>query len=570
MARIVDSAQAVLGGLPINAPEYRIPDSQPFLEAITVLRHAVRIARTIAEVALVKKHGPVLRAGMETIRSLSGKAWEDRPIVLRQIEQIGEKSIKVLTQNNIKTLAALRKVTPSQLELLLNRRPPFGDQVLSTVSELPQYCLSVLDSFVQSSGKNKPIVVELTIECKLSEDTNKTRKNTKHRFASLGMTSILTLTNELAFVDFRRIPTKALRDPKKFSVTVAFTKPSQFIVITTSPDNFAGLSVTETYKPSISAENYPVLDTKPLGYDVDEILAGLEDDPTFWQATLDESDEVSPSCQESNAATHTDIHMTEKASVVDDQNKALKKSTEISRKPKPSQLPNGNYDCRDGLPNPPRRSTGSASQMNQTLLKPQPKLQKTSNRDKKTCEASKAKPTSVSIDNLIRSEKQPRNFDNTQNLGGIDPVELSLMDEEDFDFPDLGDILKEAVSQTQDQDQSTILESTPGCSPKTLSQRKRTSVFVTPPYKQVKRRKLDVTPLGIDLELPLFLPSSPQRDETNDIVFDEEHNVRSGLANENAVPKNSSRADNEQTHLLEDDYAKGVAELFAWLAEVAE
>lgn len=32
-----------------------------------------------------------------SVRSLTAKAWEDRPMVLRQIEQIGEKSIKVVS-----------------------------------------------------------------------------------------------------------------------------------------------------------------------------------------------------------------------------------------------------------------------------------------------------------------------------------------------------------------------------------------------------------------------------------------------------------------------------------------
>jgi ATP-dependent DNA helicase HFM1/MER3 len=33
--------------------------------------------------------------GTNSVRSLTAKTWEDRPLVLRQIEQIGEKSIKV-------------------------------------------------------------------------------------------------------------------------------------------------------------------------------------------------------------------------------------------------------------------------------------------------------------------------------------------------------------------------------------------------------------------------------------------------------------------------------------------
>jgi ATP-dependent DNA helicase HFM1/MER3 len=68
------------------------------------------------------------------LRSLTAKVWEDSPIVLRQIEQIGEKSIKVITfpipmsfvdivwqvlaQNGIATLGALRETKPERIELV--------------------------------------------------------------------------------------------------------------------------------------------------------------------------------------------------------------------------------------------------------------------------------------------------------------------------------------------------------------------------------------------------------------------------------------------------------------------
>ena len=39
------SCQAVLGGVVLGAPEYKSAESQPQLEAVTVFKHASRIAR---------------------------------------------------------------------------------------------------------------------------------------------------------------------------------------------------------------------------------------------------------------------------------------------------------------------------------------------------------------------------------------------------------------------------------------------------------------------------------------------------------------------------------------------
>ncbi|KAL4247433.1 Meiotic Crossover Helicase [Abortiporus biennis] len=87
--------QAILGGINLNDSEYKNGDNQPSLEALTVFRHVLRIARAVVEIAILKDSGAQVKHGLEMLRCLSAKAWEDRPTVLRQIEQIGEKSIKV-------------------------------------------------------------------------------------------------------------------------------------------------------------------------------------------------------------------------------------------------------------------------------------------------------------------------------------------------------------------------------------------------------------------------------------------------------------------------------------------
>jgi ATP-dependent DNA helicase HFM1/MER3 len=64
----------------------------------------------LVEVAIIQQSGGLIRYGLEwyvavcaqplgavlhescSLRILSAKAWEDRPIVLRQIDQIGDKS----------------------------------------------------------------------------------------------------------------------------------------------------------------------------------------------------------------------------------------------------------------------------------------------------------------------------------------------------------------------------------------------------------------------------------------------------------------------------------------------
>jgi ATP-dependent DNA helicase HFM1/MER3 len=92
---------------------------------------------------------------------------------------------------------------------LLNRRPPFGLEVLASARELPEYSLSITEVEVTSSlGGQKPVEVELSVECSLMADhsTAGASKAKKQQGRGSNMTTVLTLTSDLDFIDFRRIP----------------------------------------------------------------------------------------------------------------------------------------------------------------------------------------------------------------------------------------------------------------------------------------------------------------------------------------------------------------------------
>ncbi|KAJ4475641.1 hypothetical protein J3R30DRAFT_3294677 [Lentinula aciculospora] len=231
--------QAILGGISLGAPEYRSNDSQPHLEAFSVFKHLPRIARAIVEVAIARRFGAPLKYGLELVRCFTAKAWEDRPVVLRQIESIGEKSYAtrlVLAEHGITSIPILRKQDTLRLETLLNRKPPFGLDMLAAAREFPVYTLKVKEMHVYSDGGRTPVDVELAVECGLLQETGplKLKKQKLNRFSH--MTSVLTLTSDNQFVDFRRIPTKALKEAKTFEICATLEKPSQTVIVSVSSE----------------------------------------------------------------------------------------------------------------------------------------------------------------------------------------------------------------------------------------------------------------------------------------------------------------------------------------------
>lgn len=86
---------------------------------------------------------------------------------------------------------------------LLNRRPPFGHEVLASVREMPQYMLHIVEENVSTFGGRKPVEIDLRITCSLKEPLIASTKQKQRK--SIGPTTVLTVTSELEFIDFRRI-----------------------------------------------------------------------------------------------------------------------------------------------------------------------------------------------------------------------------------------------------------------------------------------------------------------------------------------------------------------------------
>ncbi|KAF7778611.1 hypothetical protein Agabi119p4_2956 [Agaricus bisporus var. burnettii] len=277
--------QAILGNIPLNTPEMRRGDTQPQADALFIFKHAVRLAKVIVEVAIVKQLGTQLLNGLEALRCLNAKAWEDRATVLRQIDQIGEKSLKVLAEHGITTLDLLRQQPPARIEILLNRKSPFGHVVLDSLAELPKYRIKVSQTSVMTDNGKNPVRIKFSIECELvSSASAKVKKFRYH-----DVTAILSLTSDYDLIDFRRISTKALRERKSFDVVAELVKPSQTIIVMIASESFAGTLVRSVVRPDVPVSEFPTPDTRPLSTLALD-LKEFENDPNFWNMKFDEAD----------------------------------------------------------------------------------------------------------------------------------------------------------------------------------------------------------------------------------------------------------------------------------------
>jgi ATP-dependent DNA helicase HFM1/MER3 len=76
---------------------------------------------------------------------------------------------------------------------------------LLAAKELPNYFLALTELKVSPSDGKSPVDVELSVECGLLLDKGASTGSKKKKRGGFDMTTLLTITSDFVFIDFRRI-----------------------------------------------------------------------------------------------------------------------------------------------------------------------------------------------------------------------------------------------------------------------------------------------------------------------------------------------------------------------------
>ncbi|KZV62156.1 P-loop containing nucleoside triphosphate hydrolase protein [Peniophora sp. CONT] len=383
--------QASLAGINLHTPDYKTSDSQPHSEATMIYRHLTRIARAMVEVAMVKQNGAFAKHGLELLRVFSAKTWDDRPTVLGQLHSVGEKSVRALAAAGITTFDQLRRRNATELEEIMSRKSGTGFTVLKSLSEMPRYRLEIIELSTTSHGGTSPVSVKLSVKCSLLLGKNQKLKSKSGR--GYDATSVLSVTSDLDLIDYRRIPTIALKEEREFTIIAELEKPSQSVCVYISSEYIAGVTVSATYKPDIDNKEYPVPNTRPQT-SMERDLEGLENDPSFWNPTLDsDSDEV-PIIKDLTKPRE------ENATAGSSKSKASSSQRVEAQANAPQKLPNGKYSCNHSCKD---KTACRHLCCREGLDKPPPKPRVAAGADK-----DKAAPSKASISEVTTAKPNPK------------------------------------------------------------------------------------------------------------------------------------------------------------------
>lgn len=136
--------QATLGGMDAKHDEVLGNNRTQFLADLSlVFQHVPRLVRCLVDCALVRKDSVTVRNALELARSLGARIWDDSPLQLLQVQNIGPVAARKLAGANIKTIEDLEDADAQKIDMILSRNPPFGSQVLKSLRGFPKLRVSL-------------------------------------------------------------------------------------------------------------------------------------------------------------------------------------------------------------------------------------------------------------------------------------------------------------------------------------------------------------------------------------------------------------------------------------------
>nr|XP_046265686.1 probable ATP-dependent DNA helicase HFM1 isoform X2 [Scatophagus argus] len=130
-----------------------------------IFRNGMRISKCLSEyLSQPSKTGfSALLNSLILAKCFRAKLWENSPYVSKQLEKIGQTLSTAMVNAGLTTFSKIEQANARELELILNRHPPFGNQIRESVIHLPKYEVT-LEQLPRYSCVSAEIVVKVTLK----------------------------------------------------------------------------------------------------------------------------------------------------------------------------------------------------------------------------------------------------------------------------------------------------------------------------------------------------------------------------------------------------------------------
>ncbi|XP_065890770.1 probable ATP-dependent DNA helicase HFM1 isoform X2 [Dysidea avara] len=128
--------QAALGCLPLH-------DFALNQDTQKIFRFAARLSRCMMELQWRNGKYQTLLGAVLLYKSIQCKLWENSKHVAKQLDKIGPTLSNALVNAGMISFEKIASTNPRELELIVNRHPPFGNQLQDAAAAVPHYVVSI-------------------------------------------------------------------------------------------------------------------------------------------------------------------------------------------------------------------------------------------------------------------------------------------------------------------------------------------------------------------------------------------------------------------------------------------
>ena len=135
--------QSELGGIDYPADEQFQKHRVQFqTDRSLVFQHAHRLIRCITDCQLHRDDAVATRNSLELTRSLAARVWDNSPLQMKQVDQIGVVAVRKLAAAGVDSIEALAATEAHRIETILSRNPPFGHKILTKMQAFPRLTIA--------------------------------------------------------------------------------------------------------------------------------------------------------------------------------------------------------------------------------------------------------------------------------------------------------------------------------------------------------------------------------------------------------------------------------------------
>jgi ATP-dependent DNA helicase HFM1/MER3 len=113
------------------------------MEANVAFKYITRLVRCVIDCQICIGDSVSINNALMLERSLAARVWDDSPLQMKQINEIGVIGVRKLTNIGIRSIEELDCTDAHRIEAALGRNPPFGMKILERLKGFPKLRVSL-------------------------------------------------------------------------------------------------------------------------------------------------------------------------------------------------------------------------------------------------------------------------------------------------------------------------------------------------------------------------------------------------------------------------------------------